>query len=152
MLESLRKLFGVEDEIGARPAQPVRPGRPMERSPRMDQLVTTSVLGRSLVVTILEQEVSGPAVFELAHAIKEHYLREPALRNIVLDMENVRFLDSSGLSSLVDLMGVVKPRVGKIAIAAATQQVEVLFKLTRLELVFTIRRTSIEAINAVESA
>lgn len=152
MLHTLKKLFGVEEETRPRPAPPVHTDQTEVHPARLDQLITTSVIGRTLVVTILERELSGPSVFELSHAIKMRYQRETVLRNIVLDMENVQFLDSSGLSSLVDLMGVVKPRIGKIAIAAATQQVEVLFKLTRLELVFMVRRTSIEAINAVESA
>ena len=51
---------------------------------------------------------------------------------------------------LVELLSAVKRRHGRIGMAAATQHVEVLFKLTRLELVFTIRRTVLDAIDAIE--
>ena len=51
---------------------------------------------------------------------------------------------------MVELLATVKSRHGRIGIAAATQHVEVLFKLTRLELVFTIRRTVLEVVDAIE--
>ena len=50
----------------------------------------------------------------------------------------------------LDEHGLPKGPYGRIGLAAATQHVEVLFKLTRLELVFTVRRTVLEAIDAIE--
>lgn len=147
MLESLRKIFGVPE----RPVAPTIDTRPRsDRTLVPHNIITTSVIGRTMVATIVERELSGACVFDLGHTIGDMYLATPGVRHLVLDMENVRYVDSAGLSALVDLIKVVKPRHGKIAIAAAAQQVEVLFKLTRLELVFTIRRSTLEAIDAVE--
>ena len=87
---------------------------------------------------------------DICYDIKELYAHQAGVRNIVLDLENIKYVDSAGLNAMVDLLGAVKRRHGRIGMAAATQHVEVLFKLTRLELVFTIRRSVIEAIDAIE--
>ena len=79
--------------------------------------------------------------------VVELRLFEPAASR---NMGNIEYLDSAGLNTFVDLLTVVKQTGGRIGVAAATQQVEVLFKLTRLELVFAIRRTVIDAIDAIE--
>ncbi len=146
MLRNLRKLFGVsQDESGAEPALPVPP-----RSPRAQAIVTHNVIGQTLVATIVERELNSATAADACWEIKDLYARQSGVRHVILDLENIRYMDSAGLNGMVDLLATVKRRHGRIGIVAATQQVEVLFKLTRLELVFTIRRTVIEAIDAIE--
>lgn len=149
MLKNLRKLFGVEDASQAQAAAVA------ERSTRVralcpTKLITHSLIGQTLVVTIVERELNSTTAADVCFDIKDLYVHSGGIRNLVLDMENINFVDSAGLNQLVDLLATVKTRHGRIGIAAATQHVEVLFKLTRLELVFLIRRTVIEAIDAIE--
>lgn len=146
MLKNLRKIFGVEE---GRAPEPARPSR--ARNLHGHKLITHSSIGQTLVVTVVEQELNIETAADVCYEIRELYVHSAGTRNIVLDMENIKFVDSAGLNQLVDLLGVVKKRHGRLGIAAATQQVGVLFKLTRLELVFTIRRSVIEAIDAIES-
>jgi anti-sigma B factor antagonist len=147
MLRNIKKLFGVQ-EPGEPEATIARP--PTTRAPGDPLPITHSTIGQTLVVTIVERELNSSTAPEVAYDIKELYARQAGCRHVVIDMENLRYVDSAGLNALVDLLGAVKRRHGRIGLAAATQHVEVLFKLTRLELVFTIRRTVIEAIDAIE--
>lgn len=127
------------------------PGSQGAGSPMYNQhLVTSSQLGQTLVVTVVEPELNSFKAADVNHEIRRLMSENPQARNLVIDMGNIEYLDSAGLNAFVDLLTVVHKTGGKIGVAAATQQVEVLFKLTRLELVFTIRRTVIEAIDAIE--
>jgi len=145
MLRNLRKIFGVEREpVEAAAAAPLRP-----RSPDGHKLLTHTSIGQTLVVTVVEHELRGELASDVCHEIRALYAQAAGVRHVVIDMENIRYCDSAGLNQMVDLLASVKKRHGRIGIGAATPHVEVLFKLTRLELVFTIRRSVIEAIDAV---
>jgi anti-sigma B factor antagonist len=155
MLRNLRKIFGSGD------AAPVAPSAPFPHDPSAaggpgqvfsQHLVTCSMLGQTLVVTVVEPELNSFKAADVNHEIRRLMSEHPQARNLVIDMGNIEYLDSAGLNAFVDLLTVVQNTGGKIGVAAATQQVEVLFKLTRLELVFTIRRTVIDAIDAIEKA
>lgn len=146
MIRKIKQLFGMDEpEASLEPASPARP-----RNIHAHKLITHNTIGQTLVVTFIERELCINTAADVLYEVRELYLANSMLRNIVLDMENLKFVDSAGLNQLVDLLALVKRRHGRIGIAAATQHVEVLFKLTRLELVFTIRRAVIDAIDAVE--
>jgi anti-sigma B factor antagonist len=146
MIKSLRKIFGVNDD-----QQAVAPAAlPRARALRGHSLITHSLIGQTIVVTIVERELNVNTAADVCWEIKDLYEHSAGVRHVILDMENIKFVDSAGLNQLVDLLSAVKKRQGRLGIASATQHVEVLFKLTRLELVFTIRRTVIEAIDAIE--
>lgn len=148
MLRNLRKLLGVDNDLDHAAPEPPRAtaGSATSRS----GMLTHSVLGQTLVVTVVKPELNAFLAAEINHDIRALFDSAPGVRNIVLDLENIEYLDSAGLNAFVDLLSIVRERQGRIAVAAATQQVEVLFKLTRLELVFSIRRTVIEAVDQLE--
>ncbi|MBY0311065.1 MAG: STAS domain-containing protein [Phycisphaerales bacterium] len=147
MIRNLKKLFGVNDSAGG-PDEASIEKRPEPKASH--PMLTHEVIGQTLVVTLVEREMNAVSSTEVAYEIKNIYAHQPGVRHIVLDLENIKYVDSAGLNTMVDLMGTVRKRQGRLGIAAATQHVEVLFKLTRLELVFTIRRTVIEVIDAIE--
>ncbi len=151
MLRKMLKLFG---DTAPRPGE-VDPEtarrRILENLPKTDQnLVTTSTLGRTLVATIVDPDLTAPKVADLSEQLRRVMEATPGISNLVLDLQNVEYLDSACLNFFVDMLNKVKRGGGKVGIAALAQRVEVLFKLTRLDLVFSIRRTVIEAIDAVE--
>jgi anti-sigma B factor antagonist len=152
MLKNLRKLFGAGETNPQSSPADMNAGGPAGEQLYNQHLVTSSQLGQTLVVTVVEPELNSFKAADVNHEIRRLMAANAQARNLVIDMGNIEYLDSAGLNAFVDLLTVVHRTGGRIAVAAATQQVEVLFKLTRLELVFTIRRTVIEAIDAIERA
>lgn len=153
MLRNLKKLLAADEPPHAQAQMTPRAralNAPLPSSG--GAAIASSILGQTLVVTIPDADFNAARAAEINHDIRRLFELNPRVRSLVIDMENVKYLDSAGLNAMVDLISVVRPRGGTIAVAAACQQVEVLFKLTRLELIFKIRRTSIEAIDAVERA
>lgn len=59
-----------------------------------------------------------------------------AADRVVLDLSQVTFLDSSGLGALVAAMKLIAPR--RLELAGLTPNVDRVFRLTRMDTVFTI--------------
>ena len=72
----------------------------------------------------------------------------PALRNVVVDLTGVDFLDSSGLGSLIALLKRVSERGGDMKIAGLQKKVRMVFEITRAFKVFDIFDNTEEAIKA----
>ncbi|MDX9910625.1 MAG: STAS domain-containing protein [Phycisphaerales bacterium] len=114
-------------------------------------------LSQTLVATIVESALSGPNAQRLVHdlAAQAIYTDESGnkrfrYRHIVLDLQNVEYLDSGCIGSMVELLTEIKKRGGHVALANANHNVECLFKLTRLDRLFPICADVMKAIEAVE--
>lgn len=57
---------------------------------------------------------------------------------ILIDLKDVKFIDSSGLGALVSAMQIVKKANGKLFICSANDQVKMLFQLTKMDRIFQI--------------
>lgn len=66
--------------------------------------------------------------------------------NIVIDLQDVRFVDSSGLGSLVSGFKNASARNGNLKLSGLQPQVKSMFELTRLHRVFEIFPDSDEAL------
>lgn len=71
-------------------------------------------------------------------------------RSIVFDLSAVDFIDSSGIGSLVTCLKLMGPK-GRIAIWGLKPAVESMFKLTRMDRVFTLCATEEQALQAVNN-
>lgn len=71
------------------------------------------------------------------------------IRNIILDMSEVKYSDSSGLSSLLVANRLCKNVDGILVLTGIQQSVERLIKISQLESVLTIVPTVSEAIDLV---
>lgn len=125
-----------------------------------DKLANYDRLGQTLVVTPVIATLSGPDAAALASELCEkiytaHHGAEAAassggVRHVVLDLQNVQYMDSMCVGVLVELLTTLKDAGGRIALVNASTNVEYLFKLTRLDRVFPICRDVMKAIEAVE--
>ena len=123
-----------------------------------DRLANYDQLGQTLVATPTVSTLSGPDAAALASELCEkihdtHH--DPAagtagIRHIVLDLQNVQYMDSMCVGVLVELLTTLKEAGGRIALVNAAANVEYLFKLTRLDRVFPICRDVMKAIEVVE--
>ena len=143
--------------------------RDAKRSGGMDpgnRLATYDSFGQTLIVTITVNTLSGPDAVELVQEVSQKLKSlavadDPAagpkpdellIRHIVLDLQNVQYMDSGCIGVLVELMTRLQQAGGRIALVNADPNVEYLFKLTRLDRLFPICRDVMRAIESVERA
>lgn len=114
--------------------------------------VTFDTLGATSVCTILDHALTSDRVNDLSLQIRTYLMDNPGVRNLVLDLQNVDYLDSCCLNMLIVLMKSIRENGGQIAIASAQRSIAVLFKLTRLDSLFPIQRDVLSAIEYVDRA
>lgn len=66
---------------------------------------------------------------------------------IVIDMEGVSFVDSTGLGSVIAALKQIRSREGELRLAAPNQQARVVLELTTLDRVFPYYATVEEALS-----
>jgi anti-anti-sigma factor len=57
---------------------------------------------------------------------------------LLIDLQQVDFVDSSGLGALVAAMQIVKSANGQMFVCSLNEQVQMLFELTKLERIFKV--------------
>jgi anti-sigma B factor antagonist len=80
----------------------------------------------------------------LREAIGEATRNAPA--KVVIDMEGVSFVDSTGLGSVIAALKQIRGGQGELRLAAPNQQVRVVLELTTLDRVFPYYATVEEAL------
>ncbi|MEH2421212.1 MAG: STAS domain-containing protein [Nostoc sp.] len=55
---------------------------------------------------------------------------------LLLDLKEVKFIDSSGLGALVSAMQIVRTANGKLFVCSISDQVRMLFELTKMDRIF----------------
>lgn len=71
------------------------------------------------------------------------------VKTVLIDLENLTFMDSSGLGALVSALKTVRSAGGKLCICCVNNQVGMLFELTSMNRVFEIYPTQAEFEQAV---
>jgi anti-sigma B factor antagonist len=114
----------------------------------MDLELETSTRGDASVLT-LRGEIDVYTAPRLRQAIVD--LVDGGASRIVVDMEKVDFLDSTGLGVLVDGMKRVKSRDGSLAIVATQDKILKIFDITGLNRAFSLHSSVDEAVNETVS-
>lgn len=120
-------------------------------------IATYDQLGQTLVATLTVSTLSGADAHELtidltARIYGEDGAHGGVVRHVVLDLQNVQYMDSMCIGVLVELLTKLRADGGRIALVNTAHNVEYLFKLTRLDRVFPICRDVMKAIEVVERA
>lgn len=76
-------------------------------------------------------------------------LQAKGVKNVILDMSEVKYTDSSGLSSLLVGNRIFQEEGGMFVLTSLTDHVNKLIKISQLDNVMTILPTKEEAIDAV---
>ncbi|WP_427157790.1 STAS domain-containing protein [Aliinostoc sp. HNIBRCY26] len=63
---------------------------------------------------------------------------ENGIEILLIDMKQVKFIDSSGLGSLVSAMQLVRNSNAKLFVCSINDQVRMLFELTKMDRVFQV--------------
>jgi len=107
-------------------------------------LSTRTEQGRTIV------EVGGEIDVYTAPALREHLidLVSQGNQHIVVDMERVEFLDSTGLGVLVGGLKRVRAQEGSLRLVSTQERILKIFRITGLEKVFPIHTSVDEAVAA----
>lgn len=139
---------------GNAPALPGVSGAAPDRS-----IAAFDRLGQTLIVTITAGILSRAQAMELNWEIAlrmwgpgEEGRVGRGARHVVLDVQNVRSIDSACVGVLVELLRSVQDRGGRVALVHAGDNIEQLFRLTKLDRLFPMSRDVMRAIEALERA
>jgi anti-sigma B factor antagonist len=97
------------------------------------------------VIIILEERIDAHNSGELKTYLLQ--LIESGENRIVVQLANVRFIDSSGLGALLSANKQIALKSGKFALTNIQKQVMSMFELTRLNRVFEIYAELIDVFN-----
>lgn len=86
-------------------------------------------------IRITQERVDAAAAPDLKSDLEQAMATAP--KKVVLDLSEVRFMDSTGLGLFVSLLKMLGPN-GAIAVAGAQAPVVRLFELTRLDTLFRL--------------
>ena len=85
-----------------------------------------------MVATVLDARIDGTVLGDFRKRFDEYL---PGIRYLALDLSAVSFIDSTGLGAIIALRKAL-PDGGELAVCGASESVENLFRLTRLNKVF----------------
>ena len=68
---------------------------------------------------------------------------------VLLDIQSLNFIDSSGLGALLSVLRTVNDGSGELKLYSMTKPVRALFELVRMHRIFAIYNTKEEAISAI---
>lgn len=89
----------------------------------------------AVILRVREARIDAAAAIRFKDRVRELTADMPA--RVVLDLQDVQFLDSSGLGAVVAAMKLLGPG-SRLELAALTPAVERVFRLTRMDTVFAI--------------
>jgi len=106
----------------------------------------TAIDGVRAIISVMEERLDAHNSENLKSEMNR--LFEVGVKDIIIDLKEVRFIDSSGLGVLVSGYKNSSTRQGSLKLAGLQTQVKSMFELTRLYRVFDIYQTVDSAIES----
>jgi anti-sigma B factor antagonist len=108
--------------------------------------IQTKIVNSVLILSLEEKRLDSRLAVDFKDMVSE--LIKDGNRLLVFDLSAVDFIDSSGIGCLVTCLKLMGPK-GRIVIWGLKPPVESMFKLTRMDRVFTLCSTEEQALEAV---
>ncbi len=99
-----------------------------------------------IILEVQEERLDAHNSGDLKSAMLKFF--EEGNKNILIDLKDVRFIDSSGLGALVSGFKNAISHQGSLKLASLQPQVKSMFELTRLHRVFEIFTSMSEAVES----
>ena len=106
--------------------------------------ISTEEINKTIVIRIDEERLDAHNSGELKVVLQQ--LFEGGNLTLLVDLKNVRFIDSSGLGALVSGFKNATVKHGVLKLSSLQPQVKSMFELTRLHRVFEIFPTEADAL------
>jgi len=100
-------------------------------------------------VTVIEltgNVMGGPDATTLNDQL--HKLIDENKKKVVIDLDEVKFINSSGLGMLIGGLTTLRNSGGEMKLARASKKIEELLKMTKLSTVFDVHKTVNDAVAA----
>jgi anti-sigma B factor antagonist len=97
------------------------------------------------IITVDADRIDAAVAIQFKDRIRETLA--DASGRFILNLEKVTFIDSSGLGAIVAAMKLM-PQGAKLELACLTPAVDKVFRMTRMDSIFTIHPTLAEACSA----
>lgn len=98
--------------------------------------ITQRTINEKTCVISLDGTLNARSADQVKEAFRE--VAGKGIRQVVLDLGNVPFIDSSGLAALVSGLKTLNEKDGSLKLASLQSQADLLFKLTMFDKVFQI--------------
>ncbi len=92
--------------------------------------------GDILIIQVVQNRIDAASAIQFKDQMR-NITGVSAMPRVVLDMSNVAFLDSSGLGAVVAVLKALAPN-RKLELSGMTPTVQKVFRLTRMDSIFTI--------------
>ena len=94
-------------------------------------------------------QVNGEINISTSPELKRLYEKQPA-KKLVVDLEKVSYIDSSGLATLVEILKKTRSQGGSLGLSGLSAKVKSLFEITKLDKLFLIANSQDEAVSRVK--
>ncbi len=94
-------------------------------------------------------KVDGEINIGTSPELKKQFEKLPS-KKIVVDLEKVSYIDSSGLATLVEMLKKMKVQGGSLGLSGMSEKVKSLFEITKLDKLFLIFQNQQDAIAKVK--
>lgn len=107
--------------------------------------MTVKVIQRDGVSIFL---VNGEINISTSPELRKFFESQPS-KKVVVDLEKVSYVDSSGLATLVEILKKTKIQGGSLGLSGLSEKVRSLFEITKLDKLFSIFPTQDSAVEKV---
>ena len=94
-------------------------------------------------------KVNGEINLSTSPALKKQFEQTPSAK-LLIDLEQVAYVDSSGLATLVEILKKMKSKGGSLGLSGMSDKVRSLFEITKLDKLFLIVGSQDEAVNRLQ--
>ena len=94
----------------------------------------TSEVYNAVVISFKGKLRGGPDAQDFQNQVS-NYLEE-GKKNIIIDMSDVKFVDSSGIGNIVRAFSTVKESGGRLVLASVSNKIDGLLSITKLNSIF----------------
>ena len=98
---------------------------------------------------VLVFQVNGEINISTSPELKKQFEKQPS-KKVVVDLEKVSYIDSSGMATLVEILKRTKSQGGSLGLSGMSDKVKSLFEITKLDKLFLIFVNQDEAVSRVK--
>ena len=98
---------------------------------------------------VLVFQVNGEINISTSPELKKQFEKQPS-KKVVVDLEKVGYIDSSGLATLVEILKKTKSQGGSLGLSGMSDKVKSLFEITKLDKLFLVFRSQDEAVSNIK--